>query len=195
MTNTIADVFRPDERVRGLVYDVIIVLCGSFIVALSAQLKFYVPFSPVPVTAQTFAVLVLGILLGSRRGVLTMIAYLAEGAFGLPVFAGGVGLSAILGPTGGFLVGFIASAYVVGMLAEMGWDKRITTTILMMVTGEIVLYTFGVGWLAILTNIKTALVTGLVPFIAGDVLKVMIAAAVLPALWKILGNFNSSRKR
>jgi biotin transport system substrate-specific component len=186
MINTIADVYRPDERVRGLIYDAIIVICGSLLVAFSSQLKFYLPFSPVPVTAQTFVVLVLGILLGSRRGALTMIAYLAEGALGLPVFAGGIGLAAILGPTGGFLFGFIASAYVVGLLAEMGWDRKIVTTIAAMIFGDAIILAFGFAWLSILTNVKTAFVAGFLSFIPGDILKVMIAAMVLPTLWKII---------
>jgi biotin transport system substrate-specific component len=187
MISTIADVYKPDQKVRGLIYDAIIVVCGSLLVAFSAQLKFYLPLSPVPVTAQTFVVLVLGILLGSRRGVLTMLAYLAEGAFGLPVFAGGIGLAAILGPTGGYLLGFIVSAYVIGLLAEMGWDRKIVTTIAAMIIADAILLTFGFAWLAILTNVKTAFITGIVSFIPGDIFKVMLAAMVLPGLWKLIG--------
>ena len=192
---TIAGVFRPGQKAQGLLYDAIVVVCGSLLVGLSAQVRFYLPFSPVPVTAQTFAVLILGILLGSKRGALTMVLYLAEGLSGLPVFAGGIGFSALLGPTGGFLVGFIPAAYVAGRLAEMGCDRRITTTIAAMVIGNVVLYLFGVGWLTILTDVKTALITGLFPFIAGDVLKVMIAAVSLPAVWKLLGYLNIHRQR
>jgi biotin transporter BioY len=186
MTNTIADIFRPCDRVRGIIFDAIIVICGSLLVGLSAQIKVYLPISPVPVTGQTFAVLMLGALLGSKRGVLAIIAYLAEGAAGLPVFAGGIGLATFIGPTGGYLLGFIAAAYTVGRLAEMGWDRRIITTVAVMFAGEIVLYTFGVCWLAIMTNIRSAFVFGLCPFIVGDILKVVLAAAVLPAGWKLL---------
>jgi biotin transporter BioY len=186
MTSTIADVFRPCDRTRGIVFDAIIVICGSLLVGLSAQIKVYLPISPVPITGQTFAVLMLGALLGSRRGVLAMIAYIAEGAMGLPVFAGGIGLAALIGPTGGYLIGFIASAYVVGKLAEMGWDRRVITTVAAMFAGEVVLYAFGVCWLAIMTNIRMALTVGLYPFIVGDILKVVFAAAVLSAGWKLL---------
>ena len=186
MTNTIADVFRPGDRTRGIIYDAIIVICGSLILCLSAQVKVYLPISPVPITGQTFAVLMLAALLGSRRGVLAMLAYLIEGASGLPVFAGGIGPATLIGPTGGYLFGFIAVAYVVGRLAEMGWDRWVITTIAAMLAGEIVLYTFGVCWLAIMTNIRTALVIGLYPFIVGDILKIALAAAVLPAGWKLL---------
>jgi len=184
--NTVIDVFRPDEKISADFYDAIFIICGSLILGLSAQVKVYLPISPVPITGQTFAVLMLAALLGSRRGVLAIFAYLAEGALGLPVFAGGIGLAALIGPTGGYLVGFIAVAYLVGRLAEMGWDRRVSTTIAAMLAGEIVLYTFGVCWLAIMTNIRTALTVGLYPFIVGDILKVILAAAVLPAGWKLL---------
>jgi biotin transport system substrate-specific component len=184
--NTVVDVFRPDEKISAILYDAIVVICGSLILCLSAQVKVYLPISPVPITGQTFAVLMLAALLGSRRGVLAVVAYLIEGALGLPVFAGGIGPVVLIGPTGGYLVGFIAVAYVVGKLAEMGWDRRVSTTILAMLAGEIVLYIFGMCWLAIMTNIRTALTLGLYPFIVGDILKIAFAAAVLPAGWKLL---------
>jgi biotin transport system substrate-specific component len=189
MTNTVADVFRPNDRARGILYDVIIVICGSLLVGISARLKVYLPFSPVPVTGQTFAVLMIAPLLGSRRGALVMLAYLSEGILGLPVFAGGVGPATLLGPTGGYLVGFVAAAYLVGRLAEMGWDRRVTTTIAAMLIGDAVLLTFGFIWLAILINVKTAFVTGFLFFIPGDLLKIALAAVLLPAGWKLLGRF------
>ena len=184
--NTVVDVFRPDEKISAVLYDAMVIICGALILGLSAQVKVYLPISPVPITGQTFAVLMLGALLGSKRGVLAILAYLVEGILGLPVFAGGMGPATLIGPTGGYLVGFIAVAYVVGKLAEMGWDRRVSTTIAAMLAGEIVLYVFGVCWLAIMTNIRIALTVGLYPFIVGDVLKVVLAAAVLPVGWKLL---------
>jgi len=184
--NTVVDVFRPDEKISAVLYDAMVIICGALILGLSAQVKVYLPISPVPITGQTFAVLMLGALLGSKRGVLAILAYLVEGILGLPVFAGGMGPATLIGPTGGYLVGFIAVAYVGGKLAEMGWDRRVSTTIAAMLAGEIVLYVFGVCWLAIMTNIRIALTVGLYPFIVGDVLKVVLAAAVLPAGWKLL---------
>jgi biotin transporter BioY len=186
LKSTVVDVFRPEEKISAILYDAVVVICGSLILCLSAQVKVYLPISPVPITGQTFAVLMLAALLGSRRGVLAVIAYLAEGILGLPVFAGGIGLAVLIGPTGGYLIGFIAVAYVVGKLAEMGWDRRVSTTVAAMLAGEIVLYMFGVCWLAVMTNIRTAMVIGLYPFIVGDILKVALAAAVLPAGWKLL---------
>jgi biotin transport system substrate-specific component len=190
MTNTVANVFRPNARASAFIYDAIVVIFGSLLVGLSAHISFYLPFSPVPITGQTFAVLMLGVLFGSRRGGLTMLAYLAEGLIGFPVFTSGVGLAALLGPTGGYLVGFMPAAYLVGRLAEKGWDRRILTTIAAMVIGDAVLLTFGFVWLAILTDVKTALVAGLVVFIPGDFLKVMTAAVILPTGWKLLARLN-----
>jgi biotin transport system substrate-specific component len=184
--STVADVFRPDDRISAVLYDAIVVICGSLVVALSAQIRIYLAFSPVPITGQTFAVLMLGALLGSRRGGLAMLAYLVEGVLGLPVFAAGVGLPVLFGPTGGYLVGFVAAAYLVGKLAEKGWDRHIITTIAAMVLGNAVLHLFGFTWLAVLTDVKTAFLMGVYPFILGDLLKVAIAAAALPTGWKLL---------
>ncbi|MFH1370097.1 MAG: biotin transporter BioY [Planctomycetota bacterium] len=190
LKNTVAGVFRPDERTLARLYDVIVVIGGSLLVGLSAQIRIYLPFSPVPITGQTFAVLMIGALLGSRRGGLAMFVYLVEGTLGLPVFASGVGFTALLGPAGGYLVGFMPAAYLVGWLAERGWDRRVLTTIAAMIIGDAVLLTFGFVWLAALTNIRTAFLTGVCPFILGDFLKVAIAAAVFPAGWKLLTRLN-----
>ena len=190
LKSTIADVFRPDERILARTYDVIVVICGSLVVGLCSQIRIYLPFSPVPITGQTFAVLMLGALLGSRRGGLSMCLYLAEGLMGFPVFTSVVGPAALFGPTGGYLVGFIPAAYLVGRLAERGWDRYILSTIAAMIIGDAVLLAFGFGWLVILTNFKTAFLTGVYPFIPGDLLKVALAAAVLPAGWKLLAYLN-----
>jgi len=193
--NTLAGVFRPNERISAVIYDVIIVVCASIIVGLSAQIKVFIPFSPVPVTGQTFAVLILGALLGARRGALAMLAYLGEGALGLGVFAAGIGPATIIGPTGGYLAGFVAAAYLVGNLAEKGWDKRVVTTVAAMVLGNIVIHVFGFAWLTILTDVRTALLAGVCPFIVGDILKVLLAAVVLPGAWKLLGRLHVTANR
>ncbi len=124
-----ADIFRPSVRRYAGVYDAALILGASLLIALSARIAVPVPFSPAPITGQTLAVLLVGALLGSRRGALSVLAYLAEGAMGLPVFAGGgAGILWLLGPTGGYLFGFIAAAFVTGWLAERGWDRRFVTT-------------------------------------------------------------------
>lgn len=188
---TVADVLRPCAKRDAVLYDVFLVISGSLIIAVCTQVKILLPFSPVPITGQTFAVLMLGALLGSWRGSLSVLLYLAEGAAGLPVFAYGGGLPILLGPTGGYLFGFVPAAGLVGLLAERGWDRRIGKTILAMILGNMVLYSFGLLWLSCWTGVKGVLIAGLYPFIIGDLSKIVLAAAVLPAGWKLLSRFNS----
>ena len=189
LTNaTVADLLRPSEKKLAGFYDVALIIGGSLLIGLCAHLKVWLPFSPVPVTGQTFAVLMIGSLLGARRGCLTVLAYIMEGAAGLPVFAVGVGLSALLGPTGGYLFGFIPAVYITGRLAEKGWDRRFGTMVLAMVFGNLVIYTFGLFWLCCLTGFNTMVLTlGLYPFIVGDLVKIILAAILLPSGWKLLG--------
>jgi biotin transport system substrate-specific component len=130
----------------------------------------------------------LGALLGSKRGCLAVLAYVLEGAAGLPVFAAGAGAAALLGPTGGYLFGFIPAAYITGRLAEKGWDRRVGTTVLAMIFGNLAIYTFGLFWLCCMIGFNTAVLTlGLYPFIIGDSIKIILAAILLPAGWKLLG--------
>jgi biotin transport system substrate-specific component len=189
LTNaTVADLLRPSEKRLAGFYDVALIIGASLLIGLCAHAKVWLPFSPVPVTGQTFAVLMLGALLGARRGCLAVLAYIIEGAAGLPVFAVGVGSAALLGPTGGYLFGFIPAAYITGRLAEKGWDRRIGTTVLAMVLGDLAILTFGLLWLCCLTGFSTmALTLGFYPFIIGDLAKIILAAILLPSGWKMLG--------
>lgn len=183
---TYADVLRPAVRTRALAYDVMLILGASLVVAVSAQIA--IPFWPVPVTGQTFAVLLVGALLGSRRGALAMLAYLVEGGAGLPVFAGWSGGAHVFaGPTGGYLIGFVAAAWIVGALAERGWDRRVSTTALAMLIGNAVIYAFGLPLLARIVGTENALALGLYPFIVGDVVKLALAAVMLPGGWRLIG--------
>jgi len=182
-----ADLLRPCERKRAALYDIALIIGGSLLIGLCAQVKVLLPFSPVPITAQTFAVLMIGTLLGAWRGSLCVLTYIVQGVAGLPVFALGGGFAVLIGPTGGYLVGFVPAAYITGLLAQKGWDRRIVTTILAMVLGNIVIYAFGLLWLCCLTGINRAVpAVGLYPFVVGDLLKIALAAAVLPAGWKLL---------
>jgi biotin transporter BioY len=163
-----------------------LVLGFSLLLALSAQVRIPLPFTPVPITAQTFVVLLAGALLGPRLGVVTMLAYLLEGAAGLPVFQGGnSGIAYMLGPTGGYLLGFIASAAITGWFAERGLDRRFATAILAMFLAEIALYTCGLARLSSFVPADRLLQMGLLPFIPGDIIKILTAAAVLPTGWKL----------
>jgi biotin transport system substrate-specific component len=191
---TVADLVRPSERGLARLYDAGVVIGGSIAIALCAQIAIG---GPVPITGETFAVLMAAALLGSRRAVLCVLTYLAEGLLGLPVFAhGGAGLGVLLGPCGGYLVGFLAVAYIVGSLAERGWDRRPATTVLAMFLGEIGLYVCGLTWLFCLAHVfarplggHSVLAVGLYPFLAGDAVKIALAAVLLPGGWKMIRHF------
>ena len=195
-TATVADLLRPTEKRSAAIYDIALVIGGSLLIALCARVTVLLPFSPIPVTAQTFAVLMIGALLGAKRGGLAALAYIIQGALGLPVFAFGGGPALLLGPTGGYLIGFIPAAYVTGYLAQKGWDRRIGTTILAMIFGNLVIYTCGLLWLIRLMGIsKSILSVGLYPFIIGDLVKIVLAAAILPGGWKLLKSVGFDGKR
>ncbi len=189
---TIADLLRPAEKKRAGLYNLALILAGSLLIGLCAQIKI-MPFGLVPITVQTLAVLMIGALLGSRRGALAVVAYLAQGAAGLPVFAMASGPLAFIGPTGGYLIGFVPAAYVTGLLAEKGWDRQFATTVLAMALGNAIIYACGITQLCILKGFnKTVVTAGLLPFIPGDILKIIIAATFLPSAWKLLGHVSPS---
>jgi len=176
------DLFRPSLKHDALLYDIVLIVGASLFIALSAQLTMTIPLSPVPITGQTFAVLLTGALLGSRRGGMAIILYLLEGISGVPVFAGaGFGMTHLVGPTGGYLIGFIPAAFVCGLMAERGWDRRVLTVFLMMVIGTIVIFFFGLFWLAPFTGTGNVLSMGLYPFIPGALIKIALATILLPA--------------
>ena len=167
----------------------LMLLVGSLLLTVSAKIE--IPFIPVPLTMQTFAVLVLGMAFGWRVGMATVLLYIAQGALGLPVFAGtpekGIGLAYIMGPTGGYLLGFVLAAGVCGWLAERGWDRTLGTTALAMLIGNIVIYAPGLLWLGSLFGWdKPILEWGLYPFLLGDVVKLALAAVAMPLAWKLL---------
>ena len=184
---TYADVCRPSGALSRCAYNVMLVLAGSVLIAASAQAAVRLPFTAVPITGQTFAVLLLGGLFGARRGVATVLAYIGEGAIGLPVFAnGGAGAAYLAGPTGGYLIGFVAAAWIVGRLAQRGWDRRFVTTAAAMTLGTIAIFVCGMAWLAMLLEPTQVLLAGLIPFIPGAIVKIILAAALLPSGWKVL---------
>ncbi len=180
MPLTMIDAILPQRRI---IHNILLVVGFSLLIGLSAQIAIPLPFTPVPITMQTLTVLLTGMLLGSRLGTATLLAYLAEGAVGLPVFAQGkAGLPT--GPTGGYLIGFVFAVALVGFLAERGWDRRWTTTLLAMVLGNLVIYAFGVIWLS--TFIPDAIAKGMLPFLIGDAIKIVIATVVLPGGWALV---------
>jgi biotin transport system substrate-specific component len=192
-TGTLAQQAIPQRGflANAWVYNMVLALLGSWFVALLAQISIpLAPFSPVPITGQTLGVLLVGSLLGSRTGTLALLLYLAQGAFGLPFFADGAsGVEVLYGTTAGYLVGFVIAAAVTGWLAERGWDKRVDMTVASMVLGTLIIYVFGVLWLAqFVGGLGQAFVLGVAPFIPGAVIKIAVAAGVLPGGWKLLGH-------
>ena len=157
-----------------------IAFSGSLLLALLARLTVPIPFSPVPITGQTLGVLFLGGVLGSRIGTLSVIMYILEGLIGLPVFAGGtMGFLYLLGPTGGYLIGFIPAVYLVGYLSEQGWTNSFTSTFLTMIIGTLLIFIFGISWLAVTAGFGTALSIGLYPYIPGAVIKTILATVTI----------------
>ncbi len=185
---TYADIFRPSVSKNALVYDFVLVIGATIFIALCAQIAIPVPFSPVPITGQTLAVLLTGILLGRKRGSVAILAYYGEGAAGLPVFAGGgFGIQHLIGPTGGYLAGFILAAYVCGYFAERGWDRTFILTLLILITGKVIIYTCGLLWLSNWVGFNQVLIMGLYPFLPGMLIKIALATVMLPLGWKFLG--------
>jgi len=178
---------------RGLAAHAALMLGGSALVALSARVTIPLPW--VPLTGQTYAVLLVSALLGGRRGALALLAYLAEGLAGLPVFADGhsawtlssAGVPTIIGPTAGYLFSYPVVGFVVGSLAARGWDRTVRRAIVTMVIGETLIYLGGVPWLAHFVGAAQAVQVGVLPFIAGDTVKLLLAAATLPLGWRLLG--------
>src|SRR5918911_1719388 len=169
-----------------------LVIAFSLLTALAAQVV--IPLPLVPITGQTFAVLLTGALLGSRLGALAMIAYLVEGASGLPFFhAGHGGARLLIGPTAGYLWSFPAAAFLTGWLAERGWDKRFVTAAAAMALGSLVILLGGWAWLSQFTPASIAFTKGVLRFLVGDVVKIALAAAVLPSGWALLRRHKGSR--
>jgi biotin transport system substrate-specific component len=176
----------------GVVADVVLVVAGAGLVALAAQVSIPLPFTPVPITGQTFAVVLVGASLGAVRGSASLSLYLAAGLVGAPVYADGRhGWEVVSGATGGYLIGFVAAAWLTGLLAERRWDRRFSSAVAAMLTGNVVIYLIGLPWLAVVldTGLERTLDLGLYPFVAGDVLKLYLAGALLPAAWRIVERF------
>jgi biotin transport system substrate-specific component len=181
-TLTLADAAWPGV---GWFRDALLIVGASAVTALAAQLAIPLPWSPVPITGQTFAVLLSGAVLGARRAFLAQVLYLAEGAIGLPVFAGGTaGVMKLVGPTAGYLAAFPLAAGLTGLLAERGWDRRFMSMFVAMLLGSVVIFGFGLAVLARYVPAQQVLAVGLLPFIPGDLIKSTLAALVFPPTWR-----------
>lgn len=183
----------PSERSRAIARDAALVIGFALVTAALAQIEIRLSFTPVPITGQTLGVLLAGGALGSRRGGLSMLTYWAMGLIGLPFYAGGDGgWTNGTGATLGYFVGFVAAAAIVGHLAERRQDRTLSTSVAAMTLGSLVIYIFGAGWLAHDLNIAVAngdtnaLSLGVTPFLIGDVIKLALAGALLPAAWAVV---------
>ncbi|MDA3885811.1 MAG: biotin transporter BioY [Candidatus Delongbacteria bacterium] len=179
---TLADVIWKEKSIAK---DIILIASTSLMIALLAQVV--IPIYPVPFTGQTLGVLLTGALIGKNRASLSLLSYLMMGFIGMPVFVGGTfGIARLAGPTGGYLIGFVFAAMIVGHLTEKGWDRNFITSVIAMFIGSVVIYSFGLLWLSNFTGWDKVLSAGLIPFISGDIIKILIAASILPAGWKLI---------
>ena len=173
----------------GLLTDTLLVLAGTSLVAGAAQISVPLPFTPVPITGQTFAVVLVGATLGTVRGFASLFLYLWLGVAGAPVYADHAhGWSVVTSASGGYLVGFVLAAAITGWLAEHRWDRRFSSSISLMLTGNVIVYLVGLPWLAVVldTNLDKTLEYGLYPFVPGDIFKLYLAALVLPTTWRLV---------
>jgi len=190
---TIADFLVPirlGERLNARARDVALVVAGALFIYLTSKVVIPVAGSPVPITGQTFGVLLVGGALGLRRGAVAVAMYVLLGVVGLPFFAEGKGgLTIIWGATGGYLIGFIVAGAVVGRLAELGWDRKIGGALGAMVVGSAMIYAVGLPWLKVVTGltVEQTIAQGLTPFLIGDAIKIILAAVLFPAAWWVVG--------
>jgi biotin transport system substrate-specific component len=190
---TIADFFVPievGERLNSRVRDLVLVLTGALFIYLTSLVVIPIPGNPIPITGQTFGVLLVGGALGLRRGFSAVTLYVLLGIVGLPFFAEGKGgISVIWGASGGYLIGFVAMGALVGRLAELGWDRKFVGALGAMLVGSVVLYAIALPWLKNVTGMswQETIQIGLVPFLLGDALKAVLAAVLFPVAWWVVG--------
>ncbi|MBN1523750.1 MAG: biotin transporter BioY [Spirochaetales bacterium] len=175
---TYADVLRPSSKTTAILFDIALMAGAALILSLSSVWRIG---WPVPITMQTFFVLFFAVLLGARRATIAVAAFLVSGLLGMPWYLGG----ALTGATGGYLIGFLVAAFVVGYLAESGMDRKYYTTVAVMVVGNIIIYVFGVLWLGNFLK-QDLLMKGLIMFVPGDLIKIALATALLPTGWKLI---------
>ena len=166
---------------KNLLAKIFLAAIGSLFLTISAKVQ--VPFYPVPMTMQTLVVLLIGMSYGLSLGAVTISLYIMQGIFGLPVFANGGGVGYLIGPTGGYIVGFLISSILLGFLANRGWGKTWKTTAIAMILGVCIIFLIGVSWLSVYIGLMPAVLNGFLPFIYADCLKIIIACVVMPTAW------------
>ena len=186
----LAETIVPAEGTQRLIKQAVLVVAGILVLALCAKIT--VPLWPVPITMGTFAVLTIGAAYGPRLGLATILGYMLVGAFGFDVFAGSsaekFGLAYMMGGTGGYLVGYVLATLMLGWAARQGWDRSVLWMGLAMLLGNVLIYVPGLLWLGVLFGWdQPILAWGLTPFVAGDAVKLVLAALLVPAVWKLVG--------
>lgn len=184
---TLISTVWPEEESSKLARNLVLAILGTALLTVSAKIQ--VPFYPVPMTLQSVVVLVIGMAYGWRLAGATLLLYLAEGAAGLPVFAQGGGFAYFAGPTGGYLVGFLAAAVATGWLAERGWDRNPLLTVLALAIGTTIVFALGVAWLSVLVGPERAYLGGLQPFLIGAAVKLLLAALAVPVAWRMVRRY------
>ena len=180
----INNLIRVESKNQAMLKNILLILSGTIFLALMSQLTIPLPFTPVPITGQTFAVMLIGLVYGKKLGSSTVITYIAAGSAGLPIFAGFSGGLPFFTPSGGYIIGFFFAALICGYFADKGWTKYPVKLIAVLIIAHTVLYFFGLLQLNIFLPNKNVFAIGLYPFIAGDVIKMMILSALLPTVWK-----------
>ena len=180
---------RTFPRTAPWMRELLLIAAGVLVLAGLAQVEIVLPFTPVPITGQTFGVLLIAAAYGSKRGAATMLAYIIAGGMGLPfVSGGGSGMRILTGATAGYLAGFLVAAYVIGLLCERGLERSMRTSLIPFVAGTLIIYACGVAWLSVIVGgFGEALALGALPFLPGDALKLIAASVALPAAWRLVG--------
>ena len=174
----------PLKGINTYTKNILLILFGTILLAVSSKIQ--VPFWPVPMTMQTFVVLIIAMTYGWKLSLLTLIAYLIEGAIGLPVFAKGGGLTYLIGPTAGYLYGMAIAAAVVGYFADLGYGKSIIKCIVPLLLGTIIIFICGIGYLSSIIGFEKAIAAGLLPFIPSELFKIALALFIIPSIWKYI---------
>lgn len=196
MAQAAATLRQATFRRSGALVDAAVIVGGALLTAAAAQVRIPLPFTPVPITGQTFAVVLVGASLGPWHGATSQMLYVLLGAVGLPFYAGAThGWDVLVGSTGGYLLSYPIAAWVVGALAARGWDRKVGSSIGAMLTGNVIIYLVGLPWLGVVlgTGLSRTLELGLYPFIPGDTFKLYLAAAALPGAWKLLDRVRKDR--
>jgi len=208
---TLGDFFFPvflGERLGARLQGLALAVVGALFIGATAQVVIAIPGTPVPITGQTFGVLLVGATLGARRSVASLALYLLLGLLGAPLFsAGSHGIEKFVGggadgvlalaPAGGYLIGMLFAAWIVGRLADLGWDRSVVGTVGAMLIGNLIIYTFGVSWLAAALQIGAgeAISKGVAPFLIGDAIKIALAAVIFPSAWWYVNHGRSAGPR